>query len=239
MNARNPHWLSCAAVDPDVNHKCSCPKEFDLVFIGSKTPRRLKILEFLSSKGYRVYSPNVWDPVQMNEIFNKSRIVLNIHLSDLPNTETRIAEVLGAGSFLLSEKISSPDLLEDGAHYASWTSSDLYGLTERIDFYLANDSERERIAAIGYHHFHQNHTVEKRLQQLFKHIDFDTHKKIWPSYGLGIPFSTDGKPTLRVDAFYEAVSKSLKDKRIVNVQGSYKRCTRKSDVARDPIITSR
>ena len=42
-----------------------------------------------------VHVVEIRDPGEVNRIYNQARIVLNLHLSDLPNTETRIGEVLG------------------------------------------------------------------------------------------------------------------------------------------------
>ncbi|MBP9020240.1 MAG: hypothetical protein KBG01_01785, partial [Syntrophobacterales bacterium] len=125
LGAQRVFPLPCAAVDPVLNHKLDTPKKHDVVFVGSKTPRRKKILEALTRKGIEVYSPDIWDPEKLNILFNESRIVLNLHLSDLLNTETRVAEVLGAGSFLLSETLSDPDLVRAGTHFVQFSSGDI------------------------------------------------------------------------------------------------------------------
>ena len=209
LGAKNVGWLSCAAVDPAVNCKIQTRKKYEVVFIGSKTPRRQRILSELERCGISVYSPNVWDPIRLNQILNESRIVLNIHLSDLLNTETRIAEVLGSGSFLLSEKISCPDLLMDGKHFVSWSLSHTDELVEKIAYYLSHESEREKIADEGFSYIHKHHTFETRIRTFLDSIDFDLNQRIWPSYGLGVLFDREGQPTLRQDSFYDAISETL------------------------------
>ena len=209
LGAKRVKWLSCAAVDPDVNCKINASKQHDVVFIGSKTPRRQRILFELERRGITVYSPNIWDPKKLNQIFNESRIVLNIHLSDLLNTETRIAEVLGSGSFLLSEEISSPDLLTEGKHYVKWSQGNTDELVEKIFYYLSNEMEREKIAYEGYCYIHEHHTFKKRIKTILDSIDFDLNQSIWPSYELGFLFDCKGQPTLRKDSFYSAISEML------------------------------
>jgi spore maturation protein CgeB len=125
------------------------------------------------------------------------------------NTETRIAEVLGSGSFLLSEKISSPDLLIDGKHYVGWSPGNTDELVEKINYYLAHKMERERIAYEGYSYIHEHHTYEKCIETFLDSIDFNMNQRIWPSYGLGFLFDRDGQPTLRQNSFYSAISESL------------------------------
>ncbi len=205
LGARRVSWLTCALVNPQVHKKLSIEKKYDVVFAGTLTPYRENILKKLSASGIAVHIQNIWDPIQLNKLFNESRIVLNIHLSALPNIETRIAETLGAGSFLLSEKLSSPDLLQDCRHYVSWASKDVDNLAEKIKHYLANETEREAIAAQGHHYAREHLTFEEGMKLLLDRIDFDYKKKIWPSHTLGILFNRKREPTLRLDDFYTAV----------------------------------
>lgn len=202
-------WLPCAAVDPSINKKLSTSKKYDVTFIGSKTPRREKIISEIEKLGINIFWPNIWDPVELNKCFNESKIVLNIHLSDLLNTETRIAEVLGSGSFLISEKISSPDFIENGEHYISVQQSDTKELSTLIKYYLAHEQEREQIASQGYKYIHNKHTYKKRMESFLNSLDFSITKRIWPSYSLGYIFDSTGKITLRMDSFYESVQSSL------------------------------
>ncbi|MCK4785563.1 MAG: glycosyltransferase, partial [Desulfobacteraceae bacterium] len=216
LGAKKTAWLSCAAVDPGINCKLDSKKQYDVVFVGSNTPRRRKILSELRRRGINVHSPNLWDPKELNRLFNESRIVLNIHLSELLNTETRLAEVLGSGSFLLSEKISSPDLLVEGTHYVTWFPGNTDELIDKITYYLSHETERERIASEGYHHIHEHHTYEKHVKTLLDSIDFDLNRRIWPSHGLGFLFDSQGQPTLRLDSFYSAVSGALAEPGVFN-----------------------
>ena len=216
LGAKRVEWLSCAAVDPSVNCKINTNKQHDVVFIGSKTPRRQRILSELERRGITVFSPNIWDPKKLNQIFNESRIVLNIHLSDLLNTETRIAEVMGSGSFLLSEKISSPDLLTEGKHYVNYSPCNTDELVEKIIYYLSHETEREEIANEGYRYIHEHHTYEKRIETFLDSIEFNLNQRIWPSYELGFLFDRNGQPTLRQDSFYSAISETLSKTKNLN-----------------------
>lgn len=225
LGARQIFWLPCAAVDPSIHQKLESVKSRDVVFVGSKTPYRDSILSQLSEAGIEVHHPEIWAPVEMNQMFNESKIVLNIHLSELLNTETRVAEVLGSGAFLLSETLSSPDLIKEGVHFAEWKSGDVPDLVEKIKHYLSNQTEREKIAQNGHDFIHENYTYEKLMGQALSQIDFDYRKKIWPSYQLGIPFDSGHRPTLRLEKFYDAVAnvvQNLKKPKAVAVSSKSK-----------------
>jgi len=210
LGAEEIYSLPCAAVDPEVNRKLDIPKRHEVVFIGTKTPRRRTILESLRKQGIDVFSPDIWDAEEMNRLFNESRIVINIHLSDLLNTETRVAEVLGSGSFLMSETLSDRDLVAEGTHFIGFDAGDINQLAAKIRRYLSGEEERESIAASGHRHIHQHHTYAARIKCLLGNIDISRNRRIWPAYIYGVPTNTRMKPTLRIDRYNDAVRKRLR-----------------------------
>ena len=215
LGGKRVAWLPCAAVDPSINKKLNLSKKYDVTFIGSKTTRRKRLLSEIEKLGIKVFWPDIWNPVELNKYFNESKIVLNIHLSDLLNTETRIAEVLGSGSFLISEKISSPDFIDDREHYVSFPLGDTDELSKLISHYLDHEKEREQIASQGYKYIHDKHTYKKRMESFLNSLDFSIAKKIWPSYSLGFLFDSKGQITLRMNSFYESVLNSLEKNNLI------------------------
>lgn len=167
LGAQRVAWLSTAAVDPQVHRALEMDKLYDITFVGTLTPRRGRILEALA-KRLDIHVAETWDPADLNALYNQSRIVLNLHLSDLPNTETRIAEVLGAGAFLLSETLSSPHLIVDGQHYVSAATGDVAALCNLAEYYIAHDAEREAIARSGHVLVMREHTYVERMKQLLR-----------------------------------------------------------------------
>jgi len=209
LGAQRVFPLPCAAVDPVLNHKLDTPK----------TRRRLRRLENSPEKKnsrssdrerHRSLQSRYLGPGKLNILFNESRIVLNLHLSDLLNTETRVAEVLGAGSFLLSETLSDPDLVRAGTHFVQFSSGDIEELADSIRYYLAHENEREAIALNGYRFIHENHTYTNRIRTILETVDFSLNRRIWPSYSLGVPFNARLKPTLRLDRYDAMVKERLK-----------------------------
>lgn len=207
LGAANVTWASTACVDPTVHKKLNVPKRHPVVFAGTLTPRRTAILEALA-RHVSVHVTSMWDPSVLNQLFNESAIVLNLHLSDLPNTETRVAEVLGAGSFLLTESLSSPDLVTPGVHVASVETGDIGGLVDAVRYYLEHEDERERIAAEGHAHMHAAHTLEIRLGELIRRVvDVRRQRVSWPP-ALGILHNRNGEETDSLAAFRDATHAS-------------------------------
>lgn len=202
-------WLPTAAVDPSIHRRLDLSKEYDVVFVGSRTPRRERFLHELE-RHIPVYAPQVWDMEELNRLFNRSRIVLNLHLSDLLNTETRLCEVTGAGAFLLTETPSVPDFLEDGKHVVFFTPGDVDDCLAKIEYYLAHEEDRETIAAAGYAHVHNDgHTYEARLRTMLASVDLSLKRRVWAGAELGVPRDKWGQPTARLADFYSAVEQQL------------------------------
>lgn len=182
LGCRNVTWLPSAAVNTKVHRKLNVPKKYDITFVGSRTHRRQNILTALE-KYFNIFTPNIWDSEELNGVFNESKIVLNIHLSDLLNIETRIGEVLGSGSFLLTERLSSQDLFINGEHLIQWHKGDIEDLIKKIHYYLLHEDERERIAEKGHRFAIEQHNFEKRMNRLLAtvretNVEEIPHKKI-------------------------------------------------------------
>lgn len=105
---------------------------------------------------------------KMPEVFKASKINLNPTLrvikSGIPQ---RALDIMGCKAFMLTS--FQPEIFdyftegEDVACYYSY--EDAY---DKADYYLRNDSERERIAALGYEKIKTEFTFEKRLSKMFE-----------------------------------------------------------------------
>ena len=208
LGASRPGWLSCVAVDPEVNKKLDLPRLHDVTFVGSNTGRRQVFLEEIR-KHFNVHSPSIWDVDELNALYNQSRIVLNIHSFNLKSVEARLAEVLGSGAFMLTEELSMKDFLVDGEHLAAFRQDDPADCLEKLAYWLKHDREREAVARQGHEYVHQRHTYQYRMTELLEQIDFEIKKSSWPSHALGVLFDSQGRPTAHLPAFYQAVSERL------------------------------
>ena len=205
MGAHKSAFLPTASVDPAIHRKVETEKKYDIGFVGQMTPKRSWILGTLQND-FQVEVRQVWDPKELNLFINQCRIFLNIHSSQILNTETRLCEVLGAGTFLLSEQISSPNLFRDGKHLAYWKANDVEDLKQKLAFYLSHEEERERIARQGWQEANENHTVQKRVAKILEAKYEKRPDRDWPGELLGVLYDADGNETRRKEPFYQAVA---------------------------------
>lgn len=99
-------------------------------------------------------------------VFAHSKINLNITLRSIGSgIPLRAFEIMGSGGFLLTNY--QEDMLEyfvpdeDFVYY-----TDYQDLIRKIDYYLENEEERERIARNGYEKVKKNHTFLSRTREL-------------------------------------------------------------------------
>ncbi len=137
-------------------------KDIDVLFVGSVTPRRRIWLDHLK-KEFRIVEANAFG-TEMTTLLNRGKIILNIHAEDFIDTETRVFEALGCRSFLITEKLSKENPFISEAHLVE--TDDLSQMAEKIDYYLRNDDERDKIAACGHQEALVKHTYTKRAEEI-------------------------------------------------------------------------
>lgn len=163
-------WLP-VGVDTSIYDGPPESKQFDLGFVGvvnrAVRPKRSRILDVLS-RHYRLHTAGgrqgEWvSPAQAARIYRQSRLVLNENL--FPGLTTRLLEGMASGSMVMTE--DGDGGLED--HFSIGEDLAVYGpdtLIERVDYYLAHDAERERIAARGREKVRSAHDIRHRAQAL-------------------------------------------------------------------------
>jgi spore maturation protein CgeB len=113
-------------------------------------------------------------PVFLNElleVFAESKIVINAH-SDIAGQykgNMRVFEALGTGSFMLSDKGIYPEFLIDGEDFVSYAN--INDLLDKVEYYLENEDEREKIAKHGYETICKYYSTEmgsKKLKSIFE-----------------------------------------------------------------------
>jgi len=180
----NAHHLPFGA--KQIPRRAEAPK-LEVLFVGSADLRRIFLLEhiheWLAVRGarwkrnyplmstalrLRIDDRPVWGD-ELLSLLQGSRIVLNITRSDFYGAETgvnlRIFEALAAGCFLLTDyceevvEIFKPGEQIDVFHSAT-------ELREKVEYYLANPHERERIARLGNAEFLAAHCWSARVRQI-------------------------------------------------------------------------
>lgn len=140
------------------------PKDIDVLFIGSLTPRRKGIVEELA-KAVNIEIKTAFGS-EMVDLFNRSKIVLNIHGDHQRDTETRVFEVLACKTFLITEPLSDESPFESGTHLVEVEG--LRPMVDQISYYLAHPEARMAIAAKGYEAVKDHHDYQQRAQMIIR-----------------------------------------------------------------------
>jgi spore maturation protein CgeB len=188
IGCRKVHFLSFAC-EPTVHRKLnlsdgiSKTNNLDVVFVGTYTRRRARLIKALEKAGIKVkvYGPywryfmrnnNVRDGIygpEMVKVFNSAKIVLNIHVEDdLPyKVNMRTFEATGCGSFLLTDYAYGMEKIfkvnEELAVYI-----DENELVKLVKYYLNSEDEREVIGKRSQTRAYREHTYRQRILVLLK-----------------------------------------------------------------------
>ena len=132
------------------------------------TGKRLKgFIPMLPWKLFKAYNKPVFLE-DMLKVFRHSKIVLNTHsnITGEGKGNMRIYEVLGSGSFMLSDDGIYPEHLIAGEDFVTYKNNK--DMTEKISYYLKNDKEREEIALNGYKKISKYYNTKFGSQSLEK-----------------------------------------------------------------------
>lgn len=127
----------------------------------------------------RKWAGGVLSQEGMVQVYNESRIVFNPAWSSDgdPNavqTKLRHFEVPGCGAFQITNQNDElAELFEAGKEIEFFRNDT--ELLDKISFYLRHEAAREEIAAAGLRRAQQEHTLDKRITDLFAHA-----RKLFP-----------------------------------------------------------
>lgn len=169
---RNVFWLPGT---PVINHYIPQKQESksdDIVFRGSQSKQhvyRSKLLKFLQNSGINI-DVSRKPYIQSLEDYTKSRIVFNCGLNS--DSNRRIFEVLMAGGFLLTDRLSSQSglfsLFQEGVHLECYGNEN--ELLQKIDFYLNNPEKAEQIALSGHRKLIDCYNQQAVWQKLYRYV---------------------------------------------------------------------
>ncbi|MEW6162048.1 MAG: glycosyltransferase [Nitrospirota bacterium] len=144
----------------------SLAQDFDVSIFG---PWKKKINKN-SHLTKNVVRDGFFSPEEMVNIFNQSKIILNIHtwLGKWDyGINPRIFEANGCGAFQVSDyKEEIPELYEPEREIVLYKNTG--ELREKISFFLTHDKERIDIAEKGLLKTLRYHTYEQRLREMFQ-----------------------------------------------------------------------
>lgn len=158
-------WLPHAVEPLAYDKREFASKDYDICFVGNvNSQNRIEFLDRMFGEfpnfffGQRRFN-------DASEKFGKSKICLNISMTDDINMRT--FEIMGSGSFCLTNKIPHiEELFEDGKHLVLYSSLD--EAVDKTKYYLSHDSEREKIAQAGYEEVMAKHTIDHRVDRILE-----------------------------------------------------------------------
>lgn len=130
----------------------ACPKDHDVVFVGTVNAWRRKYIDYLEREGISVetYGKGGKNPFiggkDLGDLYRSSKIVLDFqNRGNNTGFSLRVFEVMGSGAFLCSEYTEDTSKLFQNGKELVWfrTPEECADLIRR---YLENDEERTRIA---------------------------------------------------------------------------------------------
>jgi hypothetical protein len=170
---KNVFWLpGTPVIDPYVPSK-PAEKLYGVIFRGSEShlhAYRSQVLRYLQQADVEV---DIQQKPYLDclEDYVRAQIVLNCSLNG--DTNRRVFEVLMAGGFLLTDRLSPQTgiqhLFREGEHLECYGS--LPELVEKVKFYLAHPEKAEQIAIAGQQqllsHYNQSLTQQKLHRYVF------------------------------------------------------------------------
>ncbi len=156
--------------DPTLFYPIESGKEIDVLFAGTITERRKQVIDELASAlGDKLFIRKAFGK-ELNVLINQAKIIVNIHGSDEPDTETRVYETLGTKGFLITETLSEESPFIDGDDLIECDS--IPEMIEKIKYYLAEGQKNERdlVSSVGYEKVVENHTYSARSAELINKL---------------------------------------------------------------------
>jgi hypothetical protein len=161
--------------------------EHDIIFVGSKRyhheyPYRPQLIEYLKKTYGKRFLHVGGDGdtgtvrgQELNKMYAKTKIAigdsLNIGFNYPYYTSDRLFESTGRGGFTIYPSIKGlQDYFEDGKEIVFYEHGNLEDLSNKIDKYLEDNAEREKIRMAGHERTKTEHTYINRWSAILKEL---------------------------------------------------------------------
>ena len=162
-------WLPLAAY-PDLHKLYKDEKViYDVGFLGNDTyPRRSDLLDKIGKK-YKLLRSTAKPGEEYARKLSQCKILFNCSLHHDMNM--RVFEAISVGRLLLTDKVDGQDdIFKEREHYVIYNEWE--DLDKKIEYYLNNDKERERIAKKGANYVHATQTYKNRIETILQTCGF-------------------------------------------------------------------
>lgn len=183
----NHHYLKAGVVERD----CYIGEykeefDFDVVFVGSKNyhpewPYRPQLINWLERRYGKRFAHFGGDGKyvvrgrDLNNLYASAKVVVGdtlcLNFDRQEYWSDRIYETTGRGGFIIHPFIEGlQNDFEVGKEFIDYKYGDFDELGAKIDYYIANYKEREKIRFAGHERTKSNHTYTHRMEQVLKTI---------------------------------------------------------------------
>ena len=120
--------------------------------------------------GKHIHNYNI-PPEEVNTVYNSTKICLNIHhRQSKEGVNPRTFEILGAGAFqLIDYKKELEDMFDIGREIVCYKNE--ADLLDKIEYYLENEDERNKIARRGHEIVKKKHTYKHRAETILSDVE--------------------------------------------------------------------
>lgn len=177
------HYLPAAVFGPECYLTQTTPDvNYDVVFVGQRNyhpewpyrPRLIFRLEEMYGDRFIQYGGDGAGTIRgrdLNQVYSNSKVVVGDSLClsfDYPDYfSDRVFETLGRGGMLVHPRIPGLErYFTDGEHLVLYDYNDFDQLKGIVDHLLAHPQEREEIRRKGHEHVKNNHTYQRRWEQI-------------------------------------------------------------------------
>ncbi|WP_044913024.1 glycosyltransferase [Butyrivibrio sp. WCE2006] len=115
---------------------------------------------------------------KVSAVYHDARILLNDHWDDMREygiISNRIFDAMCAGAFVISDDVPG---LNETFGSSLVTYKDRKDLSDKIDYYLTHEYERDRIARAGKKMVLENHTFDSRAKRISEVIEADKQARL-------------------------------------------------------------
>lgn len=120
--------------------------------------------------GKHIHNYNI-PPEEVNKVYNATKICLNIHhRQSKEGVNPRTFEIIGAGAFqLIDHKKILEDLFDIEREIVCYKNE--ADLLDKIEYYLENEDERNKIARRGHEIVKKKHTYKHRAETILSEVE--------------------------------------------------------------------
>lgn len=143
-------------------------RRWDWGFFGRDTPHRESYLGVAKRDYEGLHVVHGIYGEEFVRLMNQCKIGLNVHVDGNLSLEHRMHNMMACGVMVMSEPLSHNDLLKPEVHYVEFSEREEF--QEKLEYYLANDEEREAIAANGLQLMREHLSADKLFPRLIEYL---------------------------------------------------------------------